>query len=659
MDAIFSRRYIKLLCVNACLLALVQYACVAAADSRMDVDDYFELSLEDLANITVTTASLRDEDPLKAPGVVTVITSGEIKQYGARTLRDVLDRVVNAQVVGSHFAPHGKFSLRGVNQAHVDSNTLFLLNGRPMRDGITGGYNADLYHGFPTNIIERIEIVRGPGSVLYGTNAVAGVLNIITKKADKESYSSEMNVSAGSHGYRQSQVGGFLNEDGYQATFGLSLNDAEGDDFDNYTDERGNIDTYKTGAESYQFFAQADVGNFHVNTLVTRSYIDSGRSIFILPSKDLSIEREFLDLEYENEISDSWHISMHYTRTEHDIGWSINETRNNRFDSSEELAEVIFNGSFSDDWNAVVGWTESKGLAVGRVGITHSEVRRTGLYAQTDYTLGDSKFIAGFQWNDQKGSEKKISPRVGFIHEFSKQWHLKLLYGEAFRAPYNIELFFDGPALVGDPNLKPETMKTYDAQLIYKTSEMYHALTLFHSKQEEIITRDGSFSPPIQANIGEIIYKGIELESKVELVGNIHAVANLSHQSSEDETGADDNTYAPFTMFKLGFNYNAPEGYSVGVYNSFFDDVPSLDETFGNPAINPDETSYSLLSVNAQFDTGKLWGIGEKGKSVVSVYLDNLFDEAVYTPDLNHRGRNNTIPQHWGRGAYVTYSLRM
>jgi len=650
-------RYRKSFCVTGCLLCCVG---AANADSHIDVDDYFELSLEDLANITVTTASLRDEDPLKAPGVVTVITAGEIKQYGARTLRDVLDRVVNAQVVGSHYSPWSKFSLRGVNQTHVDTSTLFLLNGRPVRDGITGGYNSDLYQGFPANIIERIEIIRGPGSVLYGTNAIAGVLNIITKKADQESYSSEVNVSAGSHGYRQSQIAGFLNEENYQATIGLNLNNSDGDDFNNFSDERGNIDTYKTGAESYQLFAQADVGNFHVNTLVTRNHIDNASSAFVFPAKDLNIDREFVNLEYENEISDSWHMSMHYTRTGHYIQWTIaGGDRTNYFDSSEELVEIILNGAISDDWNAVVGWNESKGLVTARLGIDDSEVRRTGLYGQMDYTIGNSKFIGGFQWNDQKGSEKKISPRVGFIHEFSESWHLKLLYGEAFRSPYNLELFVDAPTIAGDPSLKPETMKTYDAQLIYKADDIYHALTLFRSKQEDLISRDGSFSPPMQANLGEVVYKGIELESKAKLVGDINAVANFSYQTSEDNEGVDDNTFVPYTMLKLGFNYNAPMGYSVGIYNSFYDDIANLDETFGNPAINPDETSYSLLSVNVQMDTGKLWGIGEKGKSVVSLYLDNLLDEEIYAPDLNHRGRNNTIPHHWGRGAYLSYSLRM
>ncbi len=95
-----------------------------------------------------------------APGVVTVISSQEIEQYGARHLRDVLDRVVGAQILGSHQRPHNKTSIRAMNGAHQDGSVLILLNGRPVHDGTDGGFNLDIYLGFPLNIIDHIEVVR-------------------------------------------------------------------------------------------------------------------------------------------------------------------------------------------------------------------------------------------------------------------------------------------------------------------------------------------------------------------------------------------------------------------------------------------------------------------------------------------------------------------
>ena len=119
------------------------------------LDNIFDLSLTELMNIEVV--SKKSENYKVAPGIVSVITAADIKRYGARNLRDVLDRSVNMQVIGSNLYPHNRVSLRGVTQTHTDNKILLLLNGRPVRDANQGGLNSDIYNFFLYTQLKKLK----------------------------------------------------------------------------------------------------------------------------------------------------------------------------------------------------------------------------------------------------------------------------------------------------------------------------------------------------------------------------------------------------------------------------------------------------------------------------------------------------------------------
>lgn len=148
----------------------------------MSSDVFDDMSLEDLLSVEIVTASKKAESLSDAPGVVTVITAGEIRAFGATNLMDALQRVPGLQPISSHLFVQNVASMRGDLMTHTDNHVLILLDGRPVREGLLGGTNSPVYTGFPIDMIERVEVIRGPGSVLYGTNAFTGVVNIITKK---------------------------------------------------------------------------------------------------------------------------------------------------------------------------------------------------------------------------------------------------------------------------------------------------------------------------------------------------------------------------------------------------------------------------------------------------------------------------------------------
>lgn len=111
-------------------------------------------------------------------------------------------------------------------------------------------------------------------------------------------------------------------------------------------------------------------------------------------------------------------------------------------------------------------------------------------------------------------------------------------------------------------------------------------------------------------------------------------------------------------MVKVGAIYSGVEGMTLSVFNSYIGESIDLNATNIAPAINKNADAYNLLSTNMLIDTGVLWGLGDSGKSLLSLYLDNMLDEEVFAPDLNFADANNTIPHHWGRGVYVTYAYK-
>lgn len=168
------------------------YASVACADDA-DVDDFFALSPAELAAMPVTIATGTPKPVFQSAGATSVITADQIKAMGATELHEVLETVPGIHVGLQGSSYDYKYSVRGISN-NTNSQVLMLLNGTrittPFRGTLTTGIEL------PIEAIERVEIIRGPGSALYGADAFAGVINVITKKA-KDIDGTRVGVRAG------------------------------------------------------------------------------------------------------------------------------------------------------------------------------------------------------------------------------------------------------------------------------------------------------------------------------------------------------------------------------------------------------------------------------------------------------------------------------
>jgi len=643
-----------------CFLSIgtVSFLGAVQAESSLD-DDFFSLSLRDLMNIEVTTVSKRPERLLQAPGIVSVITEQDIMGYGARNLKDLLLRLPNYYMFDSStFTASGATMRAGATQ-HLNNHILYLLNGRPLRESQNGGLHTDLNLLFPINAIRRIEVIRGPGSVLYGSNAFSGTINIITKK-ETSPLAGKVESQFGSHGYNMNSASVY-SEFSDQVNMGLHINnlDESGASI-RAIDEQGIAGSQVLYREGVGLFLTADVYGMTVNVIeneLTTPTI-SGANRWS-NTADFTLERRFIDVGYERKVFNSWSASVNYTYNKQIKQVDGPGTSSSEFTSNGYLYEATINGSMGSKIDLLLGMVLEtlKGDLGTRGGTYQSE--RQAFYGQLDYQIVDhTRVTAGLQWNEIEEGSGRASPRLALIHTINDQWTAKGLYAEAFRSPYGSELFFDSAFLKGDTDLKPEVIQTSEVQAIYHQENLSIATTLYHSTSQDSIGRAFVDGTNTFVNLSdEVTFTGIELESNWVLSQQWRINANASYQENEDETGQQEVMLASSEMFKLGVSYDSPNGYSLGAWVSHFGDVSKIEDISGNsPAIvNPDADAYQLMSININMNLGKLANMASLNTAHLALYINNLLDQEVWFPEMGRR-LVNSYPQSHEQGIYGTLS---
>ena len=622
----------------------------ASADQELD-----EILLMDLDDLMVSVASKREESISDAPGIMNVVTSDDIRLYGARNLRDILDRQPNMQIVGSNVFPHNAAFIRGGGLTHADNTNLLLLNGRPIRESHGGGINTDIYRNFPIASIKRIEIIRGPGSVLYGTNAFNGVINIVTKQ-ERDSSKLQASVDYGSFNSKSVNVSGGGTYGELTAHGGISYLNSNGWDW-SATDEAGVTQIIQNESSGYETVITADFKGITFNSIIGNNSIRNVGSAFLFPGGTLNHKRQFIDLGYRYEWDKDWNSSANVTYNGLTFTFPTSSgAKSSEFVSQGYLVELTTQGSPTDNINVVFGGVFDQ--LDGRLGagtVSDYDTWRSSVYAQADYTPTNwLKLITGVQWNKPKGLDWDTSPRLGTIVNFDDNWGSKVLYGEAFRTAFGADSFFQAPFLVGNSSLEPEKISTFDAQLFYSTPKHNLALTYYRSNVDNVHTRIPGF-PSTFTNGGEIKSKGVELESKIRINQEFNFVGSATYQINEDGDGNHDVQFSPNLMIKTGLSYDSGAGISSSIFNNHFGDAASLP---GSSQVNSQASSYNLLTVNIILNLQKLLNQRNTLPIVLSLYGDNLLDEDIHFPSFN-RPEVNTLPHHSGRAVYATVMVKI
>ncbi|NIB44550.1 TonB-dependent receptor [Pseudomaricurvus alkylphenolicus] len=599
--------------------------------------DLHQLPLAELLKLEIETVAKHPEPIADATGIVSVITRDDIERYGSNDLFDLLRRVPGLIAQNSIVFPDNLVSIRGMHSSVIDRRTLLLLDGRPIRDTQSGGSNATFYKSLPLSTIERIEVVRGPGSVLYGTNAVSGVINVITRTDSH----SQVTLSAGTQDTQRLDGRHTQQWDQGQVAVSVKSMGSNGWEF-KATDAGGAYDEQYLDHRELGVHLSANFGSLSLSAFEGNLEQDFLGSDQRWPADHYERQSQFVDLHYHHSLGQAWQADF-----------NITYNRNNRatdrggvdVESSNSLYELSLQGPIGNKMHLLSG-------------ITYLTLRGKDLYNNTDtyhdtwksaYVQAETrwfeqlKLTLGVQYNDS-GIEQDTSIRAGANWRFSPHWGAKLLYGEAFRSPYMAELssFFPG-SLLGNPSLNSEKVETISGQLFYHDVRQRVELTLFDSRLRDAI---GLSPDPVAGfrfeNGGELDVEGVELEGRVQLGNGWLLEGSYSHQQNTDENGVHDTQIDPNTLVKFGASYEWENGITLGLFNNYFGDPGDWNKLSGfSQERNPNDEAYHHMTLNLKLPLKLFWPEVNWQGAKISLFADNLLQsDSVYEPDISRPNVN-------------------
>lgn len=557
----------------------------AAAYSQ--IDQLAEMNLEQLMQIEISTASKYRQPSSEAPSSVSVITRNELELLGYRTLSEVI-----RGVRGFHTTNDRTYNYTGARgfgrPADYDTRLLVMLNGHRLNESVYDSATLGLDLIVDIGLIDRVEIVRGPSSSLYGTNAFFGVINIITRPASQID-GAEVSGSAGSFdSYRGRASYGGVTQDGTEIVLSASRFDSRGEPhtfFENFLDTpSGGIARHLDGEEGGSFYSNFKSGEFTLHSgFVTRAK-NSGTAAYGTLFNDPRFENEdqrfFANLGFHKVLTEDLELksALYYDRYDYDgtFPYDISEAA----DGSETVITKDF--SRGERWGAtfelLVTALERQKIVVGaelrdnfRVDqkvhdlepyFSYLDDRRdlqsAAAYLQDEITLSDSlKLQIGARVDKYEGLEVEISPRTAMIFQADESTSLKLLAGRAFRAPNAFELFYDdgGVTLKRNPSLEPEEIFTYEAVVARQlTDRLLATLDLYHYRIEDLISQeiDGD-GLAVFRNRDEAEASGIELELEALFMNGLRLKTSYAYQEAEEQESGARLTNSPLQMWKNQF----------------------------------------------------------------------------------------------------------
>ena len=620
------------LALTLCILSAISSSGYAAEKS-----DMITYSLDEVV-VTATKTELTQKEN---PRSVEVITKEDIQNTGAISVRDALRTATNIDIVSVNHGGGENISIRGGDTDGV----LILVNGRRVAGEnyfMSQGSNAYALDRLNLSNVDHIEILRGPASAIYGSGAMSGVINIITKKSEKPEFS--VGVATGT------------NEMSNYYHYDTGKNGKVSVNFDVNISKHRNIDS-KAGknllhgpkqAYNLNLDYEMDENNnlnlmldYAKDNLETRmrdfSVSSSAPDDLKYPITSFTSERKTIALTYDGKNSNSdYSLSASYSQLNRDPyaadtpgtnekkykSWNIEARDTIRTSDNNKL---IFGGEYRGDKASIYSGDN-----------TVKNTDQYSLYLYDEYRVDNKLLLTpAIRYDYHKSFGSHTSPNLGATYFISDKSRFKANYGTSYRAPSVDELYgafthggiWGGMAIVGNPDLKPEKSKGWEISYEQEFGDTTSAkLTYFDNKKEDAISYKIEMASPSQMgkfyNIDSTSSKGVEFEIKHDFGKGFTLVGNYNWLDSVDDTTGERlnynarNTY----MAKLMWTEPIKKEWNITAWNKWYTDFQY-----------DSDTVYSVNTFN--FTVTKRWG----DKYRVFAGIDNVFNKDL--SDMGYYGR--------------------
>lgn len=667
---------LNLLRFSPFLIALGFLAAPVFAQSK----DVFDLSIEELLAIPIAGSTINEQARANVPSAVTVFSRTEIDRLGATSLADLANYVPGFQVLRSaDSSGYSLISSRGRRISSRSAEILLLIDGKRARDVRVSGLVTLL--DFPLFSAERVEFIRGPGAALYGSGAMMGVINVITRSDVRE-----IESSVGENNNVQLHLGAYIDEKWGLLDAMASIRRSSGQHFtvaDSFTGAPVNAeDAHELSDATLKYtkgnwsasarFAQQIYEGFYALEVV-----DKDVSRFKQEYSDIAITRKSQKGNFNH--SSQFHINRSHNQTNArftppGVYANISEPQSNEpvlgsshFHAQElELSHVTqiqtdkagtltLGASYSEqeitkdklftNFSSNEDGTQTSSTHVDILTENYNLEKDnfSGIFAQWQLTTKNAgEFTLGLRHDYYFEIDKQhLSPRLAWVYPLSRGQSIKILYGEAFRAPNLHERgIVDNDFIRSNPDLKPETVSTSEVIWFGSSHLFIWSLGYFYNSFTDPILQEvvaGSLSSGTRqyVNSDHSDIEGLEAEVQFDY-GNFLFAANATKILKTDDIAYREST----ELFSFWMNYN------IGRWNY---NISAAYRGDRGTSINQQDSlgSYWLSAAKIRFKASD--------KLDLMLRLSNLTDDEVHYPaqgqiankGIPSRGRELSIGARW------------
>ncbi|BDX05339.1 TonB-dependent receptor plug domain-containing protein [Planctobacterium marinum] len=654
------------------LLFVVALASFAVfGQEKTKVKQLLSMDLAELLKVEVATGT--DKQLSEAPAVVSVITADDIAAMGARNLSEAIERIPGLHVMPSINRVMPLFSIRGISTDSTPQ-VLVLIDGVDISE--MTALSTPYAFEYPIHAVERIEIIRGPGSAVYGADAFSGVINVITRKAAQQD-KLLVGISAGSFDTFDGWLNWDKQFDELQIAFSVSHTHHNSDN--NRVTQYGVMDR---DGEISNIHLNLDYQNFSFKNWYWRTKQNMGTGAAIWGNNyDVDrIDAMFSKLSWSDALTDVLNASIDfsYGQTTHDARfqllppgvWPVGNDGNvflppftpvtfpdgvigqpSATTQKVELSSAFIYSGYQDH-RIRVGFgakkfslqdvKEIKNFGPGILDVQNipeslqsdALIDVTGtpfvytpdydrdlwfLSVQDEWKIDENwELTAGLRYDNYSDFGSTTNPRLALVWSANEAITAKFLFGTAFRAPKVAELaFVNNPTTLGNPTLQPEQIETLEFVIDYRPGDDFNgALNFFSYQAEDLIQLDQSFT---FQNNGEQDGYGAELEANWQATELLRLSANLSWLESERKTQNVDKERVPGLMAFVDMGYHFLANWRFTMQGYWIADRQR------EPGDNrPEVDDYLKLDANLA------WQIDEHWDATLSI--KNLTDDNVVEP---------------------------
>ncbi len=594
-------------------LIILQNTALNAAETDLTTSpDFFDLTLEELFNIPITTTSFFPETNLDAGSTVTVITSKYWQKRGARRLDDAIGYMPGLTAM-PHFLGSKRWVVRGFPNVN-GSGVQTLWDGIPINALPVGTAQLD-HPNIQLDTLSSIEVIRGPGSALYGAEAFHGVVSLSAFESQQDIQ--KITLQAASNAYKNaSYLGSFALTNQWRLNIAVSGSGQPNQNFKyQYFDNSSNLQTnernYQYGSYTSSIKLESNQQNkishkfgIYYNLYNNNNFYFDGSAV---PENDVSNADTHLAM-IKAEIK--WNLGKNSDLVFHASNWSEGRkhsrilSNGNRITivvdkETQAIGKLVYRNKklsqntqlsmaleirMSDTKNAYRKITQPDQTVILNAplafGFKSRKLNSFLVDAKTTFANTQYDFRYGFRLDSYSDFGKQISPRLGLIKHLDKSSALKILYGNAFKAPTANELY-GSPFQTGDLNLKPETINTLELVYLKKMAHQKIEIVLFSSKWQNgirTIDTDNDGFGDKYANNADSSSSGIEA-SYMRAINQWNVETSVSYVYSKDDTNNLEYVEFPHYIVNLGIGYQFHNGWQIHVNNRALLDMSRSPDT--------------------------------------------------------------------------------